>query len=391
MKSRTTSLLAAALLLGGTQTALAADIGTNAGIDVNNEATVNYSVNSISQTAQTGNTTFKVDRKVDVVVSSATVLDATPGETGKLLLFTVTNKTNDTLDFNLATVTGGDVTATGLTIYIDDASAGTLGVLDAAEALSPVTSLDDVAEDETVNLIVVADIPGTATDSQTALVHLRADALDQTGTPLSNDNAVANTVGLENVFADVQGSATATDIANDAKHSAVATLNVKSATINVSKSVSVVCETNDGTHTVDGDGVASGVTCGTDISTGGAVSLKAIPGAMLQYCIQVANNGSDDATGISISDPLAYNVTTNPNNNVSDYVYWVQDSIKVGVDCDYNAGTSTAVDDDTVDETGDEAGTYGSYNPTTKTVNAASNATLSNGDTATVMFRVLVK
>ena len=84
-------------------------------------------------------------------------------------------------------------------------------------------------------------------------------------------------------------------------------------------------------------------------------------------------------------------MTTNPNNNVSDYVYWVQDSIKVGVDCDYNAGTSTAVDDDTVDETGDEAGTYGSYNPTTKTVNAASNATLSNGDTATVMFRVLVK
>ena len=144
MKSRTTSLLAAALLLGGIQTALAADIGTNAGIDVNNEATVNYSVNSISQTAQTGNTTFKVDRKVDVVVSSATVLDATPGETGKLLLFTVTNKTNDTLDFNLTPVTGGDVTATGLTIYIDDASAGTLGVLDAAEALSPVTSLDDV-------------------------------------------------------------------------------------------------------------------------------------------------------------------------------------------------------------------------------------------------------
>ena len=391
MKSRTTSLLAAALLLGGIQTALAADIGTNAGIDVNNEATVNYSVNSISQTAQTGSTTFKVDRKVDVVVSSATVLDATPGETGKLLLFTVTNKTNDTLDFNLATVTGGDVTATGLTIYIDDAGAGTLGVLDAAEALSPVTSLDDVAEDETVNLIVVADIPGTATDSQTALVHLRADALDQTGTPLSNDIAAANTAGLENVFADEQGSATATDIANDAKHRAVATLNVKSATINVSKSVSVVCETNDGTHTVDGDGVASGVTCGTDISTGGAVSLKAIPGAMLQYCIQVANNGSDDATGISISDPLAYNVTTNPNNNVGDYVYWVQDSIKVGVDCDYNAGTSTAVDDDTVDETGDEAGTYGSYNPTTKTVNAASNATLSNGETATVMFRVLVK
>ena len=391
MKSRTTSLLAAALLLGGTQTAFAADIGTNAGIDVNNEATVSYSVNSISQTAQTGSTTFKVDRKVDVVVSSATVLDATPGETGKLLLFTVTNKTNDTLDFNLATVTGGDVTATGLTIYIDDAGAGTLGVLDAAEALSPVTSLDDVAEDETVNLIVVADIPGTATDSQTALVHLRADALDQTGTPLSNDIAAANTAGLENVFADEQGSATATDIANDAKHSAVATLNVKSATINVSKSVSVVCETNDGTHTVDGDGVASGVTCGTDISTGGAASLKAIPGATLQYCIQVANNGSDDATGISISDPLAYNVTTNPNNNVSDYVYWVQDSIKVGVDCDYNAGTSTAVDDDTVDETGDEAGTYGSYNPTTKTVNAASNATLSNGDTATVMFRVLVK
>ena len=185
MKSRTTSLLAAALLLGGTQTALAADIGTNAGIDVNNEATVNYSVNSISQTAQTGSTTFKVDRKVDVVVSSATVLDATPGETGKLLLFTVTNKTNDTLDFNLATVTGGDVTATGLTIYIDDAGAGTLGVLDAAEALSPVTSLDDVAEDETVNLIVVADIPGTATDSQTALV---APAMRATraGSPLSS-------------------------------------------------------------------------------------------------------------------------------------------------------------------------------------------------------------
>lgn len=381
MKFKSVSLLAAALLLGGIPAAFAADIGTDAGTDVNNEATVSYTVNAIPQTATTGNTTFKVDRKVDLTVASSSSVSVTPGQTDQLLFFTVTNKTNDTLDFDLALVTDGDFTATGLAIYRD---ANDNDVLDAGE-MTPITSLDDVLEDVTVKLIVSGDIPVSATDGQSGNVHLRADALDSAGNALTDDSGTANTVAVENVFADLQGTATATDAANDAKHSAVGTYNVGSATIAVTKQVDVVCETNDGNYVVDGDGVATGGACGANIS--GAGNLKAIPGATLQYCIRVENNGTQDATGISVSDPLG----TGPGNNVTDYVYWIAESIKVGVDCNYNAGTSVAVDDDTVDDAGDETGIFGSYNATTKTVNAATNATLGNGDVATVMFRVLVK
>lgn len=87
-------------------------VGTLAGTEIDNAVTLDYSVASVSQDQETTETTFLVDRKLDVVVASvATDYAATitvennavaPGTTDAQLLFTVTNQSNYTPDMLVA-------------------------------------------------------------------------------------------------------------------------------------------------------------------------------------------------------------------------------------------------------------------------------------------------
>ena len=85
----------------------------------------------------------------------------------------------------------------------------------------------------------------------------------------------------QNVFADPVGTA-ATDLITDGEHSDTGTYVVIATTITVSKA-----------SRVEADGLG-----------GTFPTAKAIPGATVRYTFTITNSGSQDATNITITDPL---------------------------------------------------------------------------------------
>jgi uncharacterized repeat protein (TIGR01451 family) len=313
---------------------------------------------------------FVVDRKVDVVVANVSDATVSPNASNQVLEYTVQNKTNDTLDFVLSTSDGGGTfVATGVEIWLDDNGNGTWDGAGVGNDVQ-VSYIDDLAEDASVTVFIVADIPGAATNGQTDVFWLTAQAVAASGnsgapgTALAESGAADDPAVVENVFAD--GDGPAAEGAEDGQHSAEATYTVSSTSLSVTKTYKVIYE--DAANT-------------TSFSDPG--ELKPIPGALVEFCILVENGGSVDAEGVTISDTLGA-----PNTVITN-ASWVTDSIKVGASCDY--ASATAYDDDTVDETGDDdgTGTSASYNSGTGVVTSTVETLPGGSDTAT-MFRVIL-
>ncbi len=350
-----TRLLAAALLLGGTQVAFAADLGTNANTNIVNQATVNFSVNGTAQTASPSNQAeFVVDRKVDVLVAKTADASGAPLATNKALAFNVTNKTNDTLDFilSLEQLTGDDFNALSPAIWVDTNGNGTLDLTD-PDGAGPLAAdsqqeyIDNLGEDVTVKVWVVANFPDSGTDpgevqdGDTADIALQAQAAAPTGSVGSPGAALAETAGadqptvVDNVFADASGTATG-DADQDGKHSDTGTYTIGAASVTVSKTMKVVFED-----------AANSENLSENTNTAYAANLKPIPGALIEYCILVTNTGGQAATDVTITDPLDVDPTTG-------HLTWVAGSIRTGTTCDYTAGT--AEDDDKTGQDPDGAG-----------------------------------
>jgi hypothetical protein len=385
-----TKLLAAALLLGGAHAAFAADLGTDAGQTISNQASVSFSVGGVPQTAPApSSANFVVDRKVDLFVDATGGSASTaPGAADKMLTFTVTNKTNSTMDFILSTenIGGDDFDASNLDIWVDDGD----GVFNATDPDGPggvnadthAAYIDDLGEDVSRKVFVFGDIPAvpTVADGNTANVALVAQAADPTkavGTAvaLTESGAADNPAVVDNVFADVAGVSTLADddVAEDGRHSAFATYTVGAASVTVAKSYKVVYEdaANSANYSDTGD-------------------LKPIPGALVEYCILVTNgSAATAATNVSISDPVDVDVTL-PSAHTG-HLTWVADSIRVAADCSNYAGASDTEDDDTTDESSDETdGVSGSFDTATGTVTTTVGSL--NGSTSTAtMFRLIVK
>lgn len=290
MKRNQVKLLTAAILLAGGQQAFAVDLGTNAGVTVSNTATVNYTVGSVSQTAVANNPAaqFKVDRKINVTVASDGNVNVAPKATGQVLTYTVTNGTNDWMDFAVAAANGSgdDFDPGAVNVFVE--SGATPGYQVGEDTA---TFIDDLAEDASIKVYVVSTIPDingtTIIDGSTGELVLTATAHAGNGGTtggaigaLSVNDTGADVAGtVQNVFADAQG---ATDGATpDGKFSAAAHYTIASASIAVTKNSFVLWD---------------------------PVNLyanpKAIPGAVLVYCIEVKNTGGSNATAVSVSDPL---------------------------------------------------------------------------------------
>jgi len=281
------------------QSALA--VGTDAGTSINNRATVSYSVSGVAQTAiessPTGNatpgagaganTTFVVDNKILHVVAetSGNATSTSPGATNVVATFTVTNQGNNAQGYqltptNLATGTASPFGAgadafdvTNLRVFVD---ANGNGAYDAGTDTA--TFIDTLAEDASVTVFIVSDIPLAATNGQYANVQLAARAA-QAGT--SAATLMAETSGADNatvvdvVFADAGATA------RDGVHEASDQYTVASAALSVAKTSSVVSDPFNGTS-----------------------NPKAIPQAIVEYSIVVTNTGASAASSVSIRDPL---------------------------------------------------------------------------------------
>jgi hypothetical protein len=330
--------------------------GTTAGTDVDNRATISYSVGGVSQaninSSSSGNndpsaciaagdcqTTFKVDRKIDLNVSSKDSDYVTIGAGYdndqaatigyKALKFEVTNESNAVIDILLKPVdstakptgfsSGSDnFNGTDYKLYLDDGN----GVWDAADTL--ITKLTDMAVDAAgkKTVFVVADIAAypTRVNGDIASITLVAQAAEATSTPTVGGNIISNddnghtspggtasttadsATTVQDVFADaagqnaedigynfVTGSASAVqDAQYNGQHSDTSAFKVLAAQLTVTKTSTVI----------------------SDPVNGVSANAKRIPGAIIQYEIKVENaNGSSTATGLNISDSLAAEIT----------------------------------------------------------------------------------
>ena len=171
--------------------------GTDAGTSVTNRATVSYSVNSVAQTpiesSPTGNgtpgtgagadTTFLVDRRINFTVAEVggAATTTSPGATGVVTTFSVTNTTNGAQGFALSTANlangsvvfgntdNRDVTITN--VFVD---ANGNGNYDPGTDIA--TAIDSLAEDTSVAVFIVSDVPLAAVNGDFANVRLTATA-----------------------------------------------------------------------------------------------------------------------------------------------------------------------------------------------------------------------
>src|SRR3569832_2316726 len=207
-------------IAGISQSALAA--GTLQGTTISNSASVDYKVNSISQTTVTSSAvTFKVDRKVIFAVATAEVaaVSVTPGSSGNVLRFTVTNTSNDTLDFDLAAVALSGTAAKFTGTDNIDASAAPSVFVDANgndsndSGTDTGTSINNHAPGSAISVFVGASVATGLSNGDIASYHLKATAKASDGSALSDDSGSVDVAGtVQNVFADAAGTATATNV-----------------------------------------------------------------------------------------------------------------------------------------------------------------------------------
>lgn len=341
--------------------------GTIAGTDVQNTATVNFSVGGIAQSPVNSNTSsFLVDRRVNLTVSEdgAITTNVSPGSVNQVTKFILSNTTNDTLDFSLlavqaaggATAHGGtdNFDATNVRVFVDNPLAGTVGSFDAADTLAYV---DELAPDTTRAIFVVVDIPLSQVNGDVAGVTLTATAAAG-GTPALQgadlvETVGGNTAGVDTVFDDGAG---VSDAPRDGKASDDDDYTVSAATLSLAKTSRIVSD-----------------------PVRGITDPLAIPGALIEYCIEVANTGSASATGVAFSDTLPATVTWATGGSQN---FRVGGAVAGGA-CD---DTGTVEDDDAAgaDESDPNGGSQAGG------VVSASIPSVAASTSATVKFRVTV-
>jgi uncharacterized repeat protein (TIGR01451 family) len=278
--------LLAAASFGGTQASAA---GTASGTTITNTVTLNYQVGGVAQNAVSASDSFTVDRKVNLTVAedgNATT-SVSPGQSAAVTTFIVTNTSNAPLDLGLAVtqLSGGSAThggtdnfdATNVRIYRDDGD----NVYDAGDTL--VTYLDEIAADAITRVHVVVDIPLGRSTNDVAGVRLTATAGEaggagSQGAAVTQSNG-ANTNGVDTVFADTNANG---NTARDGADFDEDDYTVLAAALSVAKTSRIVSD-----------------------PFNGGTNPKMIPGAVVEYCVAVANaSGAATATNVSISDAL---------------------------------------------------------------------------------------
>lgn len=314
--------------------------GTTQGTSVLNNVTVDFQVGGTPQTQQSASDTFVVDRKIlfNIAEKATTgTTDVFPGQTGRVTTFLLTNAANDTLDFTVtpANIVGGTAAhggtdafdVTGLLICLDGPVVD--GVCDAAPSAS--LTINDLVADGTATILIVGDIPASATNGQVANVSATATALNSDGSPITGADAAAadatvNGAGtVETIFADVAKSGNGgTSAARDGIDVATDDYTVAAAVLSVFKSSRIIS-----------DGVST-------------ANFKAVPGAVVEYCISVANaTGAATATNIAVRDVVPADLTYSAGTILVDATV-----SNPGASQTCSAGTSVT------DGTGDDAGEY---------------------------------
>jgi len=309
---------------------------TTAGTSVTNQATVNYDVGGVAQLPVTSNVSdFLVDRSINLtlVKDDSTYVNVAPGGVTEVLTYTLTNTSNDILDFNLLAVqqTTGSTDAFGgldnldainVNVFVDSNGNGTYD-----QALDLAGFVDELAVGTSVKVFVLPSIPATAVDSDIIGINLQSTAASSgvigvEGAPIVADTDGDDPAVVENLFADSTG--TGGDSASDGQVFALNAAKVSSAALTVSKSSIVISDPIRGT-----------------------TNPLRIPGAIIRWTITVSNNGGSKADSVVVDDPLDSGTTFQTGTIQVDGI--AEDDDAIGADetdpngADFNVTTSASV------------------------------------------------
>lgn len=261
------------LLLSGH--ALAA--GAPAGFDIQNTASVNYTVGASSATATSNTVSLKVAEVLDVVMTlQSGVVTVTPGATNQVLVFRVTNTGNGVEKFLLtlnSAIAGDDFDPVPATpsIYFDTDGNGALSAADTPYV--PGSNDPQLNADAFVTILVVNNIPGGLANGAHAFSQLAAQSRTGTGTP-GTTFAGQGTGGTDAVVGTTGAAAN-----------------------------------RNGEYLVADIGIAANKTATVVDQFGGA---RPIPGARINYQVIVTTTGSGTASGAVFSDAIPANTTYAP-------------------------------------------------------------------------------
>ena len=189
--------------------------GTTAGSSILNTATISFQVGGVAQTPQNASNSIVVDEKVSfTAVEQGATTSVSPGQTGAVTTFSITNNSNAALEIGIAaaaqangaTVAPGtgtsSVTATGFT-YATNTNGSTTCSYSAGTATT-ITDITSISADgietsnfkaipgATLNYCIIVSNAGTATASATNLSI--SDPLPATVTYVTGTNKLNATV-----------------------------------------------------------------------------------------------------------------------------------------------------------------------------------------------------
>lgn len=214
--------------------------GTPAGTVITNKVKLTFDYGSEKGLESYAETSVIVDNKVNVVVTSLGTTSVTPGAKDVVLSFSLTNIGNSPQRYKLEAgpvYSPDNVEFTNIRIYLDKDSSGTLTAGDIKYI--DAESFGDINPDTTLKILILADVPDTVENGKTSQYYLLATTVDAGTKTETKETTTVNTVGVDVVFADNAGII---DIARDGKHSALGTYLVKSAIVNIEKSLEIVSD-----------------------------------------------------------------------------------------------------------------------------------------------------
>jgi len=276
--------------------------GVAAGIDIENKAIVNYSIageiqdpiesspvgNKNSGIGRGSPTTFKVDRKIDLSVTSSGNTNVTLGETQAELNFTLSNDGNDIQEFVLTpdgTLSADNFNTSNCKVEITAVTGTPL-----ASVILPTFDTILLSPDQQASISVKCDIPfdnnGQAIlTNHKSLLSLHALAnKNKDGSDTTEDNTPDSADTIETVFIDSAGT---DDNKRDASHSSRATYIVLASapppTLSINKSIMGVIDPQGGN--------------------------KAITGSEVTYKIAISTAGEGIINSVIITDPTPADIT----------------------------------------------------------------------------------
>ena len=265
--------------------------GTPAGTVIDNVAIVNFDIGGVNGTQNSNTVTMTVLERLDVVVTlQSPQVPVASNETSRSLLFTVTNTGNGNDEFELfidSALAGDDFDPLPATpaIYFDTDASGDFTVGDVAYV--PAGNNPQLAADESVDMLLVNDMPPALADGWLGRSQLTATSTTGTGLP-GETLAGLGDGGLDAVVGGSGGTA-----------AAFGEYLVSDVEVSVLKSV-LVSDPFGGTEATTGATLTYTLT--VEVINGGTATASVISDPVPQFSTYVANSIS--LNGANLTDAI---------------------------------------------------------------------------------------